>query len=407
LAACSADRNYGADLKVPHQKEALANALRCLEAIHGDDYRTALTRIWVAENLAYLGNQDQSVGILRGSGSHYLISYGCVETAMVLLGYGQDHAVRQTISLGLDFLPQTVGRGAELVQFQLLKMATVVGDNEGVQRAWAAQPLTQVDLKPAYLSFVQDWKPSLWNRLLNWLDPARHWPSLKKGSSRGVEIAWNAERAVDVFTALLFLKEAVSRIRRQESFPEHWIVFARAGAKSAAFNTRPAAIQAELAELEFLKGNTAEALELVSQAGKMLQPWAPQMTGVYKIERDLALVLASLPDSGRVRGEFIHRLTKRLESLMGKTLAPSEQMISLPLLAEAFHVLKEDSAARATWKKAAELCAQNQNPETQAIGLTRIWMSYARANSLPTPETKALLGQIEKKLPEEYAKVHF
>ena len=34
-------------------------------------------------------------------------------------------------------------------------------------------------------------------------------------------------------------------------------------------------------------------------------------------------------------------------------------------------------------------------------------MSYARANTWPDKETEALLAKIEKKLPEEYAKVNF
>jgi hypothetical protein len=63
--------------------------------------------------------------------------------------------------------------------------------------------------------------------------------------------------------------------------------------------------------------------------------------------------------------------------------------------------------AQVTWKTAAKLCASNPNPESQSIGLTRIWMSYARANAWPPKDTEALLTRVEKKLPEEYAKVNF
>jgi hypothetical protein len=395
------------DLGIPYQREALANSLRCLETIRGDDYRTALTRIWVAENLGFLGDQDEAIRVLRGSAPHYLIPYGCVETALVLLGHGQNQAVRQLISLGLDFLPYTVGRGGDLVQFQLLKIATVVGDEESVARAWAAESLTQVSLKAAYQAFVQDWRPSFWNRLRDWWQPGRHWLDLKKDASRAEEIAWNSERAVDVFTALLLIKEAEALVRRGQPYPGHWISFARAGVNSAAVNTRPAAIQADLAELAALEGRTDEARALVARAGKMLAPWAPQMAGLYKIERDLALVLASLPGAGEVRAQFIDRLTQRVESLTGETVSGYERMLHLPFLAEAFQSLGEPEKAQAAWRAAAELCAQNQNPESQSIGLTRIWMSYARANAWPTKETEAGLARVEKKLPEEYAKVNF
>ena len=82
-------------------------------------------------------------------------------------------------------------------------------------------------------------------------------------------------------------------------------------------------------------------------------------------------------------------------------------MLQLPLLAESFHALGDKEQAQAAWKTAAELCAQNQNPESQSIGLTRIWMSLARANTWPDKETEALLLKTEKQLPEAYSKVNF
>ena len=385
---------------------ALENSLRCLETIRGDDYRTALTRIWATENIAYLGDQKKAVAILRESTPHYLIPYGCVETGLVQVGHAHIQEARELISLGLEFLPFAAGKGAELVQFQLLKMATVLGDQQSIQSAWNAESVTKANHRSAYQGFMQDWKPNLWNRLQDLIQPMRHWQGLEKGASRDQEIAWNAERTVDVFTALLLIQEAKARVRRGETYPSHWIFFARSGVNSAAVNTRPAAIQVELAELAALEGKADEVRALVSDAGKMLAPWAPQMTGIYKIERDLALVLASVPDKGNDRVELIERLRRRI-GIMAKSLDSYEQMLQLPLLAEALYVMALPDAAQATWKTAAQLCASNQNPESQSIGLTRIWMSYARANAWPLQDTEALLTRMEKRLPREYSKVNF
>jgi len=82
-------------------------------------------------------------------------------------------------------------------------------------------------------------------------------------------------------------------------------------------------------------------------------------------------------------------------------------MYELPLLAEGFHALGEEEQAQKNWKIATEMCLKNQNPESQSAGLTRIWMSYARANTWPTKETEVLLQKIEKQLPAAYAKVDF
>jgi HEAT repeat protein len=129
----SAELPADVDLPISYQKEALANSLRCLETIRGDDYRTALTRIWVSENLAYLGDENAAVNVLRASAPHYVIPYGCVESALALLGHGQNQAARQLLELAIDLLPFTAGRGGEEVQFQAIKMAIVLEEPKLVE----------------------------------------------------------------------------------------------------------------------------------------------------------------------------------------------------------------------------------------------------------------------------------
>jgi hypothetical protein len=130
------------------------------------------------------------------------------------------------------------------------------------------------------------------------------------------------------------------------------------------------------------------------------------MSGIYRIERDLAVIISCLEDSGKMRYEAMERIAKRSEILMAH-LDPFEQMIQLPVLAEAFYVLGGKEQAQKNWKIATALCSQNQNPQSQSAGLTRIWLSFARANTWPTKENEALLRRIEKQLPETYSKVNF
>ena len=406
LAGWAGDFPVDVDLAVPYQKEALVNSLRCLETTRGDEERIARIRNFAAENLAYFGDEQAAINLLRGSRPHYHVPSGCVDAAMVLLGHGQQNSVHQLLGLALDLLPFAEGRGADLVQFQILRMATVTRDDEALQRAWSAEKLTQKDLRNPYQTFVQDWKPSFWNGLLDRMFPDRHWEALAKKTTRDEEISWKAERTVDYFSGLLFLREAEARVRAGESYPASWIRFVEAGIRAPAINTRPAGLSAELAELAVLEGRPKPALILVEETWKQLGGWAPQMTGIYRIERDLALVLAGIPEAGLQREEAKRRISKRTEILRNH-LGAFEQMVQLPLLAEAFHALKEPEQAQAAWKTAAELCMKNQNPESQSTGLMRIWMSYARANAWPTKEIEALLIKTEKRLPEEYAKVNF
>ena len=44
-AGWAADLPADVDLGIPYQKEALANSLRCLETIRGDEYRKALENV--------------------------------------------------------------------------------------------------------------------------------------------------------------------------------------------------------------------------------------------------------------------------------------------------------------------------------------------------------------------------
>jgi len=405
-AGWSADLPSDVDLGIPYQKEALANSLRCLETIRGDEERIARTRNFAAENLAYFGDEQAAIALLRASRPHYHVPSGCVDAALVFLGHGQRNAVRQLLALSLDLLVYAAGRGAELVQFQILRMATVTGDEVAIQRAWEAEKLTQADLRRAYGAFLQNWQPSFWNGLLDQLFPDRHWRALEKKATRDEEIAWKAERTVDYFTGLLLIREAEARVRARQSYPASWIRFVEAGIRAPAINTRPAGLSAELAELAVLEGRPQAALGLVEETWKLLGDWAPQMTGMYRIERDVALVLAGVPEAEPQREVGKGRIAKRAE-ILRKHLDPYEQMLQLPLLAEAFHVLGDPEQAQEAWRAAAELCAQSQNPESQSIGLTRIWMSLARANTWPDKETEALLLKTEKQLPEAYSKVNF
>jgi len=100
------------------------------------------------------------------------------------------------------------------------------------------------------------------------------------------------------------------------------------------------------------------------------------------------------------------RLLKRAKILCDN-LDSYEQLLQLPLLAEGLQSLGNSERAKELWQKSAKLCAENQNPESQSIGLTRLWMSFARANIWPDKEIEALLITIEKRLPEAYSKVHF
>jgi len=391
---------------IPCQERALTNSLRCMETIHGDEYRTALTQIFVAQNLAYFKKADKALEVFRAFHPHYAIPYGCVDSALILVGYGEKKGALDLVSLGIELLPYTLGRGGELVQFQLLKIATVMGDSSAVQRAFEAEKITNVDLRQPYQLFLQDWKPSIWNRILDFVRPARHWENMPKGLNREAEIQWHAKRAVDIFTALLFIKDAENKFLSGEKYPAHWIEFAAGSGIAESFNTRNISVQIELANLALLEGKVTIALTMAENTGKLLIPWAPHMSGIYPLERDLALLLSKLDGANQLRAQCKDRIVKRVE-ILKQVLDPNEQMTHLPFLAEAFYVFGDTHEATNVWRTAAELCAKNQNPESQSIGLTRIWMSYARANCLPEKTTEALLQKIETKLPEEYTKVHF
>jgi hypothetical protein len=322
------------------------------------------------------------------------------------LGNNDREAVHLFLDLGLDVLPYAAGRGAELVQFQILRVATVTEDAQVIQRAWDADKITHSDLRPAYNAFVQNWQPAWWDRLLDLMFPDRSWQELKKNSTRDVELAWKAERAVDFYTAMIFLKEAQARVRSNKSYPSHWLRFVEAGIRTPAINTRPAGLSVEMARLALLESQMKSALKYVEQTWELVSGWGPNMSGVYRIERDLALILAQIPDSKNQTSKAGERLVKRAKILCDH-LDPYEQLLQLPLLAEGLQSLGMTESAKDLWLKSAKLCAQNQNPESQSIGLTRLWMSFARANIWPDKETEALLLKIEKQLPEAYSKVHF
>jgi hypothetical protein len=279
-------------------------------------------------------------------------------------------------------------------------------DSAAIRRAWEAEKLTHTDFRRAYQAFQQDWKPNFWNTLLDRLFPQRQWRNLKENASRDEEIDWMAERTIDNFSALLFIREAEARVRAHQSYPASWIVFVEAGIRAPSINTRPATLSAEFAELALLEGRKDSAMACVETAWKLLSGWGPHMSGVYRTERDLALILARIPEAGDKVNEAGERLLKRAKILC-KHLDPYEQLLQLPLLAEGLQGLGKTVEADDLWKMAADLCSKNLNPESQSIGLTRLWMSYARAKIWPKRETEELMIRTEKSLPQAYSKVRF
>lgn len=377
-----------------------------METIHGDEYRTALTQIFVAQNLAYFKKAEKAQEVLRAFHPHYAIPYGCVDSALILMGYDEKKGALDLVSLGIELLPYTSGRGGELVQFQLLKLAAVMENPSAVQSAFEAEKITNVDLRKPYQLFLQDLKPNILNRILDFVNPGRHWNKIPKGLNREGEIQWHAKRAVDIFTALLFIKDSERKFLSGEKYPSHWIEFAAGAGIAESFNTKNAGVQIEVANLALMEGKLSAALTLAENTGKLLIPWAPHMSGIYPLERDLALLLSKLDGANYLRQQCKDRIVKRVE-ILKQVLDPNEQMTHLPFLAEALWSLGDTQEATNVWRKAAELCAKNQNPESQSIGLTRIWMSYAHANCLPEKAIETLLQKIESKLSEEYSKVHF
>ena len=402
----ASDQPADVQLVIPYQKQALANSMRCLETSDGDYERIAKLRNWVAENLAYFGDENAAISTLRSTKSHYHVPFGCVDTAMTFLGHGQRHAVAELLSMALDALPYAVGHSPELVQYQILRLATVTEDTNAIKRTWEAENLTGANLYRPYQSFLQVWRPNLWNMIQDCLFPNRPWEALKKNPTRDEEIEWKTKRTSDYFSCLLFLREARNRVHSKKSYPTSWIQYVEGGVSAPAISTRPAALSAELAQLALLEDKPQLALLIVGQTWKLLSDWAPEMTGIYRIERDLALILLAIPDVQNLQVEARDRISKRSENLI-KHLDPYEQLVHLPLLAESLHALGAEAEAQKKWKLCADLCAQNQNPESQSAGLTRIWMSYARANAWPTKETEALLQKIEKQLPAAYSKINF
>jgi hypothetical protein len=108
FAGWAGDLPADMDLGIPYQKEALANSLRCLETTRGDDERIARSRNFVAENLAYFGDAQAAIALLRGSRPHYHVPSGCVDAAMVFLGHGQHNAVHHLLGLALVMLTSSV-----------------------------------------------------------------------------------------------------------------------------------------------------------------------------------------------------------------------------------------------------------------------------------------------------------
>lgn len=387
-----------------HNQRAIENALRCLRTISGDSYRIALTENWISLNLAEIGYVDASLKVLRESAPHYLLVYGCADSALASLPYADHEDSCSLIELGTELLPYTQGRGGEGVQLQLLKLASVLEEPTSIKKLLDAKRITSIDMTESLAEFLQDYKPSMLNRFLDSIMPSRQWEIAPKNQNHEVFLQWTKIRNADLYTARLLMKVAESRIWHQSPFPKYWVNYALTGVRIDSIGAYPELVLLGIAELSLQEKNIKHTIDLINETGKRIQRWPPQFESVYLVERNMAELIAKLPNNEALRKESRDRLVKRIEQL-NQGIDPYGQMINLPLLAEACHQIGENALAQNTWAKAVTLCSLNPNPESQSIGLARIWISYGRANVVPEEEIANLLAQTEAQLPLAYSKI--
>jgi len=389
---------------LPHNQEAIDHALRCLWTISGDSYRIAQTENWISLNLSEIGCVGTALNVLYNSRPHYLLPYGCADSALASLAYGDKEKIRTLIDLAVQLLPYTQGRGGEGVQLQLLKLAAVIEEPALIQKLLDAKKITGVDMTASLEAFRQDYQPSLWNQFFDWVMPSRQWETAPKNQNRDIFQKWSSIRNADLFTARILMKEAQSRIRRQIHFPGYWVDYALTGARIDSIGAYPDLVMIDVAELSLQQKNSKLSTDLINETARRIKRWPPQFESVYLIERKMAELIGNMPNSEAMRQEARDRLLKKMEEL-GKGMDPYGQMINLPLLAEGCHRIGDNALAQDTWFKAATLCKLNPNPESQSIGLARIWMSYGRANAVPEKRVSELVGTIEAQLPLAYSKI--
>jgi hypothetical protein len=242
------------------------------------------------------------------------------------------------------------------------------------------------------------------NRFLDSIMPSRQWEIAPKNQNHEVFLQWTKIRNADLYTARLLMKVAESRIRHQSPFPKYWVNYALTGVRIDSIGAYPELVLLGIAELSLQEKNIKHTIDLINETGKMIQRWPPQFESVYLVERNMAELIAKLPNNEALRKESRDRLVKRIEQL-NQGIDPYGQMINLPLLAEACHQIGENALAQNTWAKAVTLCSLNPNPESQSIGLARIWISYGRANVVPEEEIANLLAKTEAQLPLAYSKI--
>jgi len=376
------------------RSSAIGSAMSCLPLVTGDEFRVAKTQGEAARTLARVGAVDLSRDILKNI-KYYSAPSFYVESILAGFTVCSEDSLQELVRDGLRSVPLADGRDRNSPQAQLLKIGIALNMANIEKEALSVPGSDDRYLAASQARWKKVYEVSWISLLLDGMTRRDPWKGLSQMPPRENLKEWKDQIGNELFQVRLLMAAALQRQKRDQPVPASWVTNARRGLDTPLLNSNPARIALDLGRLAAQERREADAINLWSRLEGFLGQLPVTSFGMYEVIRDAAM---ASEESGFGRTEIRGALNAATAKVSSQ-LNDYEKMLVYPNMAEGYAHLGDMLEAEKLWQKTIEIIEKMEDRESQAIGLTRCWLSYVGAGRVPSAQLGARLEKIKKTLP--------
>ena len=344
--------------------------------------------------MARVGAVDLSRDILKNI--RYYSAPSCyVESILAGFTVCSESSLQELVRDGLLSVSLADGRDRNSPQAQLLKIGIAL-HMANIEK----ETLSVLGSDDSYLSnSLAQWKKvyevSWFSIFLDRIMKRDPWKELGILPPHAKLKEWKDQIGIELFQVRLLLAAALQLQKRDQAVPNSWVTNAWRALDAPLLNSNPARVALDLGRLAAQENREIDAINLWSRLEGFLGQLPATSFGMYDVIRD-ATVASEASGFGRTE---IRRALSAATVKVSSQLNDYEKMLVYPNLAEGYAHLGDTLEAEKLWQKTIEIIEKMEDRESQAIGLTRCWLSYVGAGRVPSAQLGPRLEKIKKTLP--------
>ena len=344
--------------------------------------------------MARIGAVDLSRDILKNI-RHYSAPSYYVESILAGFMVCSESSLQELVRDGLLSVSLADGRDRNSPQAQLLKIGIALNMANIEKEALSVSGSDDRYLSNSLAQWKKVYEVSWFSLFLDGITKRDPWKGLGQLPPPDKLKEWKDQIGIELFQVRLLMAVALQLQKRDQAVPISWVTNARRALDTPLLNSNPARLALDLGRLAAQEHREIDAINLWSRLEGFLGQLPATSFGMYDVIRD-ATVASEQSGYGQ---QEVRNVLNLSTGKVSSYLNDYEKMLVYPNLAEGYAHLGDTLEAEKLWQKTIEIIEKMEDRESQAIGLTRCWLSYVGAGRVPSAQLGPRLEKIKKTLP--------